>query len=89
MSETAMAFGRVDGISEKRLWQAVLVTTIQEWMWGPLRSKRQAEEFLFQDRKDFETVCNSAGMDPEQLRTKLKRLRMKLVLNPRSMEVPS
>ena len=27
---------------EKRLWQAVIVTTIQEWISGPLRSKRRA-----------------------------------------------
>jgi hypothetical protein len=60
---------------EVRLWQAVIVTTIQEWISGPLRSKRQAEEYLFQDQKDFPLVCQSAGLDPERLRTKLNRLR--------------
>jgi hypothetical protein len=59
---------------EKRLWQAVIVTTIQEWLHGPLRSKRQAEEYLFQDEKDFPVVCQSAGMDSERLRAKLHRL---------------
>jgi hypothetical protein len=59
---------------EKRLWQAVIVTTIQEWISGPLRSKRQAEEYLFQDQKDFPAVCQSAGMDAERLRAKLNRL---------------
>lgn len=87
MSETAMPFGNVDGISEKRLWQTVLLTTIQEWMWGPLRRKRQAEEFLFQDQKDFQAVCNSAGMDPDQLRGKLKRLRDRLILNRHTVEI--
>jgi hypothetical protein len=89
MSATAMPFGHVDGVSEKRLWQAVLLTTIQEWMWGPLRSKRQAEEYLFQDQKDFHAVCKSAGMDPDQLRTKLKRLRNRLVMNRDSVQKPS
>jgi len=60
---------------EVRLWQAVIVTTIQEWISGPLRSKRQAEEYLFQDQKDFPLVCQSAGLDPARLRTKLNRLR--------------
>jgi hypothetical protein len=59
---------------ERRLWQAVIVTTIQEWISGPLRSKRQAEEYLFQDQKDFPAVCQSAGMDAGRLRAKLNRL---------------
>jgi len=61
---------------EKRLWQAVIVTTIQEWISGPLRAKRKAEEYLFKDQKDFPLVCQSAGMDAETLRTKLNRLRL-------------
>ena len=65
---------------EKRLWQAVIATTIQEWLTGPLRSKRQAEEYLFQDEKDFPVVCQSAGMDAGRLRDKLNRL---LRQNPR------
>jgi hypothetical protein len=81
MSETALTFSSFDVDSEKRLWQAVLLTTIQDWMWGPLRRKRQAEEYLFQDRKDFETVCKSAGMDPDRLRSKLNRLRLRLITN--------
>ncbi len=60
----------------KRLWQAVIVTTIQEWISGTLRSKRQAEEYLFQDQQDFPAVCQSAGMDADRLRAKLSRLRI-------------
>lgn len=66
-------------VSEKRLWQAVLVNTIQEWISGPLRSKRIAEEYLFQDQKDFPMVCESAGMDAGQLRAKLNRLRARQI----------
>ena len=60
---------------ETRLWQAVIVTTIQEWISGTLRSKRQAEEYLFQDQRDFAVVCQRAGLDPGVLRSKLNRLR--------------
>lgn len=88
MSEAALAITQIDVLSEKRLWQAVLLTTIREWMWGPLRRKRQAEEYLFQNRKDFETVCKSAGMDPDRLRAKLNRVRLRLVTNQGSSEIP-
>jgi hypothetical protein len=84
MSETALGIAQIDVFSEKRLWQAVLLTTIQDWMWGPLRRKRQAEEYLFQDHKDFDTVCKSAGMDPDRLRSKLNSLRMRLLTNRNS-----
>ena len=84
MSETALGITQIDVVSEKRLWQAVLLTTIQDWMWGPLRSKRQAEEYLFQDHKDFDAVCKSAGMDPDRLRSKLARLRTRLLTHPQS-----
>jgi hypothetical protein len=86
MRETAIEMAPLDVVSEKRLWQAVLVRTIQEWMWGPLRRQRQAEEYLFQDQKDFQAVCKSAGMDPDQLRAKLQRLRVRLVLEPQAVE---
>ena len=62
-------------LAESRLWQAVIVSTIQEWMHGPLRLKRQAEEYLFSDDSDFPAVCQSAGMDVKRLRAKLTRLR--------------
>jgi hypothetical protein len=64
-----------DAQVEKRLWQAVIVSTIQEWISGPLRYKRIAEEYLFQDRSDFPMVCQSAGLDVDKLRQQLMRLR--------------
>jgi len=48
---------------EVRLWQAVLLRTIQEWVSGPLRQQRQAEHYLFHDNTDFPRVCHSAGLD--------------------------
>ena len=63
-------------LAESRLWQAVIVSTIEEWISGPLRLKRQAEDYLFRDDSDFPAVCQSAGMDVDRLRAKLTRLRL-------------
>ena len=61
-----------------RLWQAVIVNTIQDWISGPLRQKDEAEEYLFGAGTDFTLVCESAGMNAERLRAKLRRLRHSL-----------
>jgi hypothetical protein len=61
--------------AEERLWRAVITKTLEEWMCGPLSFSRKAEQFLFDDNKDFKAVCSSAGMDPERLRKRLKTLR--------------
>ena len=53
----------------------VIARTIQEWISGPLRRQREAEQYLFDDNRDFPLVCLSAGMDSSRLRTRLARLR--------------
>jgi hypothetical protein len=63
------------GTAEERLWRAVITKTLEEWICGPLSFSRKAEQFLFEDKKDFKAVCSSAGMDPERLRTRLKTIR--------------
>jgi len=63
------------GTAEERLWRAVITKTLEEWICGPLSFSRKAEQFLFEDKKDFKAVCSSAGMDPDRLRTRLKTLR--------------
>lgn|ERR1700735_265422 len=68
--------GDEEKLMEVRLWQAVILTTIQEWVSGPLRRKREAEEYLFKDERDFPMVCQSAGLDVRQLRSKLARLKL-------------
>lgn len=60
---------------EARLWNAVLASTLQEWTSGPLRRRREAEEYLFNDNTDFPLVCQSAGIDVGRLRSKLGKLR--------------
>ena len=57
------------------LWRAVIARTIQDWISGPLRRQREAEQYLFDDNRDFPLVCESAGMDIGQLRSRLARLR--------------
>jgi hypothetical protein len=76
MATNAVALAESYGDFEVRLWQAVLVTTIQEWASGTLRSQREAEQYLFQDQRDFRMVCQSAGFDADRLRAKLSRLRL-------------
>ena len=71
----AMAMKDRGAHPEARLWQAVLVNTIEEWVSGPLRLRREAEEFLFNSEADFRLVCASAGMNPEYLQSRLTRLR--------------
>jgi hypothetical protein len=63
------------GTAEERLWRAVITKSLEEWICGPLRFSRKAEQFLFHDNKDFKDVCSSAGMDPERLRKRLKTIR--------------
>src|ERR1700733_5214194 len=63
------------GTAEEKLWRAVIAKTLEEWVRGPLRYSRKAEEFLFHDSKDFLAVCSSAGMDPGYLRKRLQAIR--------------
>jgi hypothetical protein len=61
--------------AEQILWRAVIASTVEEWMHGQLRRKREAEEFLFQNDKDYNIVCVSAGIDPQNLRERLRKIR--------------
>jgi hypothetical protein len=60
---------------ETILWRAVVARTIREWISGPLRRQREAEQYLFDDNRDFPLVCQSAGIDSGELRSRLTRLR--------------
>jgi hypothetical protein len=65
--------GDVEEVPEQRLWRAVIASTVQEWVSGPLRMKREAESFLFSNSKDYRTVCFSAGINPDHLRGRLQK----------------
>jgi hypothetical protein len=65
----------VETAAEARLWQAVILSAVEDWVSGKSRSMREAEIYLFDDQVDFPRVCESAGMDVERLRSRLKKLR--------------
>jgi len=67
------------GTAEERLWRAVIARTLEEWVRGPLSFSRKAEQYLFNDNRDFQTVCSSAGMDAGYLRSRLRTLRARLI----------
>ena len=73
-----------DALPELRLWQAVITSTVYEWVHGPLRRKREAEQYLFDDARDFNLVCQSAGMDPKRLRARLVRVRGRASADPKA-----
>ena len=61
--------------SEQRMWKTVLASTVEEWISGPLCKSRVAEDYLFNNERDFRQVCESAGLNPEYFRSRLQRLR--------------
>lgn len=75
MRNSALVESEQASIGETRMWQAVIVSTIREWILGPLRRQDEAEEYMFGGGTDFRSVCESAGMDVDRLRAKLGRLK--------------
>jgi hypothetical protein len=57
------------------LWRGVIARTIQDWLSKPLRPKREAERYLFENSADLSLVCASAGIDISKLRTRLNKVR--------------
>ena len=68
-------------IGERRLWTAVVVMAVEDWRTGTLRSQREAQRFLFDDEKDFNEVCASAGLEPGSLRAKLLKMGHRVAMN--------
>jgi hypothetical protein len=75
MSETLVHSNDNQEIAEQKLWRAVIAGTVQDWIRGPIRRQREAEQFLFHDDNDYRTVCFSAGIDPGNLRNRLQKIR--------------
>jgi hypothetical protein len=61
--------------TENRIWRVVIARTIQDWLSKPLRPKREAERYLFENSADLSWVCESAGIEVEQLRNCLNKVR--------------
>ena len=81
MFASAVLRNRDQGTAEEKLWRAVIAKTLEEWVRGPLRYRRKAEQFLFEDTHDFQAVCSSAGMDPGNLRERLQSIRARGIQN--------
>jgi hypothetical protein len=79
MSETMLQIAEVEESAVQKLWRAVIASTVEEWVNGPLRKKREAEQFLFSDNQDYRTVCYSAGINPENLRGRLEKFRLRKI----------
>ena len=80
--ETLTHFTDGQEVPEQKLWRAVLSCTVQEWIHGPLRKQREAEQFLFHDDNDYPEVCFSAGIDPADLRHRLLKIRALTIAEP-------
>jgi hypothetical protein len=67
-----------DLISERRPWTAVLVQAVEDWRNGSLRARREDQDFLFHNDRDFEMVCSGAGLDWSDFRTRLLHIGRKV-----------
>jgi len=61
-------------ISERRLWTAVIVMAVEDWRNGTLRARREAQKFIFEEKSNFHVVCESAGLDPATMRSRLLKI---------------
>jgi hypothetical protein len=61
-------------IGERRLWTAVVISAVEDWRNGSLRTQRKAQEFLFGSDTDFQTVCARAGLEPSSFRARLLKI---------------
>jgi hypothetical protein len=75
MSMNVLHSAEAEETAERKLWRAVIASTVDEWVNGPLRQQREAEKFLFIENEDYRTVCDSAGINPEDLRGRLEKIR--------------
>jgi hypothetical protein len=57
------------------LWRGVIARAIKDWLSKPLRPKREAERYLFENSVGLSLVCASAGIDVLKLRTCLNKVR--------------
>lgn len=74
MESSKYEHSSVDVTAENRMWTAVRLQAVQS---NIMRASREAEKFLFDDEKDFATVCTGAGLNPSSFREQLKRIRRK------------
>lgn len=74
MREMELVMGQDQG-TEKHLWRVVIARTIQDWLSTPLRAKRDAEQYLFENSPDLSLVCERAGINVDRMRKCLNKVR--------------
>ncbi|HEV2489109.1 MAG TPA: hypothetical protein VGT03_04820 [Candidatus Acidoferrales bacterium] len=60
-------------VSEQKIWAAVLLQAVDDWRSTNVKLHRDAEQFLFREKNDFDVVCASAGIDSSSFRSRLAR----------------
>jgi hypothetical protein len=66
-------------MTETVLWRAVVARAIEDWLSKPLRPKHEAERYLFTNSCDLSSVCHSAEIDVVDLRTRLNKVRGRIL----------
>ena len=56
----------------------MVVKAVEDWQLGAMRARRDAQAFLFENDRDFETVCSRAGLDSTSLSEKVLKIGRKL-----------
>jgi hypothetical protein len=78
ISRMAMA-NEHEVMTETLLWRAVVARAIEDWLSKPLRPKHEAEHYLFTNSRDLALVCYSAEIDVVDLRTRLNKVRGRML----------
>jgi hypothetical protein len=66
-------------MTETLLWRAVVARAIEDWLSKPLRPKHEAEQYLFTNSRDLSLVCHSAEINVMELRTRLNKVRGRIL----------
>lgn len=67
----------------RRLWSAVLLQALEDWQSASLGRHAEAEKFLFQNKKDLASVCQSAGLEFSSVASRLERMKRNFEKLPR------
>ena len=59
--------------NEQKIWAAVLLQAVEDWRSENAKLHRDAAQFLFKEKNDFEVVCAGAGIEPSSFRSRLVR----------------
>jgi hypothetical protein len=55
-----------DLLSEHRLWTAVVVKAVEDWRFGTMRARRDAQNFLFESDEDFNLGLRGCRPGPDK-----------------------